>query len=157
MSVASEIYDAIVASIGTAMVPGALYTILTGGAWKRPLVRTGPGSTPEAFDSSGRVKPAAVVPDRGEVGDGFGPRLAFLGAPEVWCYAPATDAGKTAIDAAFAIIRPLLDGATVDGIAGTGTGLRIVGRLGIGDDPVIAGAVVDVLRFQADGLWGNPS
>lgn len=154
MSVASEIYDAIAAELVRA--GSTLDDVLTGGVWKRPLLRTGPGATAAAFDSTGRVKPSAVVPDRGENADDSGPPQAFLAGPEVWCYAPATDAGKAAIESAFALIRPLLDGTTVDGASGTGAGLRVVGRQGVGDDPVIAGAVVDVLRFQADGLWSNP-
>jgi hypothetical protein len=130
-----------------------LAAILTGGVWTRPLKREGPGATPEAFAPTGQVRPAAVVRDGTETADGSGPDTAFLGFPQVFLYAPATASGRLAIDAAVTRIVELLHGATVDGAGETGAGLRITSRLGIDDDPVMAGTVMDLIRLQVDGLW----
>ena len=130
-----------------------LAAILPGGVWTRPLKREGPGATPEAFAATGQVRPAAVVRDGGETADGSGPDTAYLGFPQIFLYAPATANGRAAVESAVARIVELVHGASVAGAGQTGAGLRIASRLGVDDDPALAGAVVDVVRIQVDGLW----
>jgi hypothetical protein len=130
-----------------------LAAVLTGGVWTRPLKREGPGATPEAFAPSGQVRPAAVVRDGGEAADGAGPDGAYLGYPQVFLYAPATANGRAALESAFARIVELLHNASVVGAGESGAGVRIASRLGIDDDPVLAGTVMDMIRLQVDGLW----
>jgi hypothetical protein len=127
----------------------ALTDVLTGGVHTRTLDREG---TPTAFDDNGRPLPAAVVRDLGEDADPTGKDTAFAGFPQVWFQAPATDAGRAAIESAWEIARSLIP-AQVAGPNGTGAAVKVVGRVAVDDDPAIPGVVIAMLRLQVAGLW----
>ena len=127
--------------------------ILTGGVYTRSLKRNPPGATAEAFSASGQIIPSAVVKDQGDNADDAGPIEAFSSFPQIWLYAPTTATGRAAIENAFLRIFSLLHARSIDGLAGAGVGLRVIGRQGINDDPVLPATLVDMVRLQADGLW----
>jgi hypothetical protein len=142
--VATAVYDLLAGSPD-------LTGVLTGGVYPVTIDRA---ATPAAFDEVGRPLPAATVRDRGEDADALGIDGAFLGFPQVWFQAPATDAGRAAVEAAWGIARGLLHRTQVTGPNGTGAALSVVGRVAVDDDPQIPGVVVGMLRLQAAGLWG---
>lgn len=133
----------------------ALTAILTGGIYKRELKRSGPGSTPDAFGPEGQPRPAAVVVDRGDITDTLGPDAAFFGAPEVWFYAGAYDNGRATIEAAWELAFGLLHRWRFPTVNGTAVEARVVGRLGVRDDPAMDGRLLDTMRLQTAGLWRN--
>lgn len=134
-----------------------LTAVLVGGIWTRRLERIGEGATPQAFAPTPpyQPRPAAVVIDGGETVDPFGPDAAFQGFPEVWLYAPATGNGKAAIDQAWNLAFGLLHRWRFATANGTGVLVRVAGRLGVTDDPVVGGRVLDRMRLQLVGLWRN--
>ena len=133
-----------------------LTALLSGGIYDRELKREGPGATPNAFAPTppNQVRPAAVVRDDGDNDDVFGPRGAQQTFVTLWVYAPATANGKEAIATAIDMARSRLIGwqmPTANGAAATVE--TVAGRLGVRDDPVMTGTVVDNVRFQVTGLW----
>ena len=137
-------------------VDSSLNALLTGGIYSRELKREGPGATPNAFAPTPpyQVRPSAVVRDDGDADDGVGPGGAQFTFVTVWFYAPATDNGKAAIADAVELTKGLLIGWRMPTPNGTGATVEnVAGRLGVRDDPVMSGTVVDNVRFQISGLW----
>lgn len=131
-----------------------LAEVATGGVLTRSLKKTPPGATTSAFTASGQTKPTVVVKDRGEESDVSGPGDAYMAFPQIWLYAPTTTSGHSAIEAMFIRIKDLLHGTSFPSPYGTGVGVTIIGRMGADDDPVLPATLVDMVRLQADGLWG---
>lgn len=136
----------------------ALTAVATGGVWKRPLKREGPGATAAAFFPAPpyQPRPCVVVMDGGEAADGLGPRQAFNGYPTLYLYAPATDNGWTDIANLYDRARTVLVGWRFPLPNGTGAVVeRVAGRVGARDAPELEGALIDTMRLQVNGLWLN--
>lgn len=133
-------------------------TIATGGIWKRPIKREGPGATPEAFypQPPYQPMPAIYVSDGGDQPAVNGVRSAFFGFPTLWFYAPAHDNGRAAISALWLAAYSALIGFNLALPNGTGATIeRVAGRVGIQDAPDLERAVMDTMRLQVTGLYVN--
>jgi hypothetical protein len=136
-----------------------LAMLLPGGLYDRDLKRQGPGATRDAYapDPPHQPRPAAVVVDDGDDASLTGADGCQLGFLSLWCYAPTTASGRAAIAEAIDRARVLLVGFTCP--TGNGAGARIEQpgqRLGVRDDPVDDGRVVDRIRFLYATYWPRP-
>lgn len=141
--------------LGRLTSDSSLTALLVGGIYDRELKREGPGSTPTAFAPTPpfQIRPAAVVRDDGDADDTLGPRGARFSFVTIYVYAPATANGKDAIATALAMIEVLLIDWRMPTPNGTGATAEIVAaRLGVRDDPVLMGTVMDYDRFQINAL-----
>lgn len=138
-----------------------LMALLPGMVWTRRIKRNDngadlpptPGSTPEAFDAAGRIRPCASILNEMASSDPIGPAGAYHAFPEVWLRCLPHESEKLKLDAAARRIIALLDGARVAGPAGEGVILGVAGRMMPDDDPLITPAVVDMIRVQATSVW----
>ena len=133
-----------------------LAAILPGGLYDHDLKRTGPGATPDAYAPAPpyQPRPAGVVVDDGDADAIAGIAGGLLGFVSLWCYAPTTATGRAAIAEAFDRARWLLVGWRFATGNGTGAAIEQAGqRLGVRDDPVDDGRVVDRLRFAISSFW----
>lgn len=125
--------------------------------WDRWLIRTGPGSTPEAFDElrGGRLKRNIVVLDGGEVPHPKG-RMGTDGRrwqsfPTLTVFAEANTQGKSAIVAAQLLCESLLQASPIMIDGDQSADVVFDSRVPINDSDQFPGNVVAVLRFQASG------
>lgn len=161
MRPAQAIYDALTEIVADPLHPSGLNTIVTGGVWRRRIIRPpSKGATPEAFDAGGRALTSIVVLDRGEDSDPLGPFdigsvQAFGGFPQIWIYARAVDTGRDAIEAVVGKLITLFQGElnAIEADNGTSAGIRVAGHQGVDDDPEMEAVLFDMLRLQVDGMW----
>lgn len=139
-----------------------LMALLPGEVWTRKIRRNDnppeigptPGSTPEAFDSAGRIRRCVSILNGDEASNPLGPDGAYYGFPEVWLRCLPHESEKAKLHEAEERIIMRLKGAVLAGMAGEGLCLRVAGRMGLDDDPVITPAVVSMIRVQVDSMWG---
>ncbi len=133
----------------------SLTTLLTGGIYDRPLKRLGDGATASAYSLTPpyQPRPAAVVVDGSDEADVVGPDGAFMSFPWVYFYAEPHANGKATIATAFDMAFSLLNNWRFATANGTGALSRVIGRLGVLDDPEVADRVVGGMRLQVSGLW----
>ena len=134
---------------------GSLTSLLAGGVYTRPLKREGDGATPTAFAPTFPYQPraAAVVVDGTDEQTAFGPDGAFVSFPWVYLYAEPHENGKATIANAWDQIFGLLDGWHFATGNGTDCEVRVIGRLGVMDDPDATDRVMGGMRLQVSGLW----
>lgn len=138
-----------------------LMDLLPGGVWTRaispntnpPGMEPVPGSTPEAFDSAGRIRRCASILNGEATRNPLGPRGAYMGFPEVYLRCLPHESEKRKLHEAAERIIFLLEGAVVTGLSGEGILLTVAARMLPTDDPVIHPAVVDMIRVQTDSVW----
>lgn len=138
-----------------------LMALLPGRVWTRRIKRNDngpalpptPGSTPEAFDSAGRILRCASVLNEMASADPLGPGGAYNAFPEIWLRCLPHETEKVRLDQAARRIIALIDGAIVTGPSGEGVILAVAGRMMPDDDPFITPAVVDMIRVQATSVW----
>lgn len=139
-----------------------LMALLRGGIWTRrikkntnpPGVDPTPGSTPEAFDERGRIRPcASVLPGGPRSRNPLGPGGAYFGFPEVYFRSLPHEGAKLALHQAMRRTTALLGGAVLRGPGGEGLMLSISARLDPDDDPELPPAVVGMLQVQVDSVW----
>ena len=139
----------------------ALSDLLPGRIWTRrirpndgPDATPAPGSTPEAFDSAGRIRRCAAVLNGQAPANPLGPSGAFYAFPEIWLRCLPHESEKQLLEQAALRIIALL--ATGPGVLMPGGGaaiLSLAARMMPDDDPELPPAVVDMIRVQADGVW----
>jgi hypothetical protein len=150
---------AVAQALARLQADSALAGILTGGLYDRSLKRTGPGATPDAYAPTPphQPRPAGVLIDDGDDADPQGFTGGHLGFCSFWCYAPPTTNGRAAIANAIDRARHLLVGWQFATGNGTGGRFETVGqRLGVRDDPVDEGRVLDRIRFTFASYWPYP-
>ena len=139
----------------------AIMADLPGLVWTREIKRNvadgavaTPGSTPEAFDSAGRIRRCLAIIDGPEPANDFGPPGAYIGAPRLVFYCQPKETEKERLDAVIAATIARLRGRSIPIDAyGAAAVVRIAGRDGFQDDPVLTNAVYSTLTLQLDGVW----
>lgn len=141
----------------------ALATLCDGGIWTRKVMRnlnppdipSVPGSTPGAFDPVPpyRARLSLSVLPALETADLGGPPAAMFTFPVIWIRCQPKQTEKDRLEAAWWQVYQSLQGARLTLPNGTGCRLRVIGRLGIGDDPDLPDVVRDHVRLQGDGVW----
>jgi len=134
---------------------GSPESVLTGGVYDRELKRSGPGSTPGAFNADGHPRPAAVVTDPDDNADLLGPGGAYQAFPWIYLYAERHASGKAAIANAWDLLFSRLHGWRFATANGTGATVTVIGRLGTRDDEDDDRRTVGGMRLQVVGLWRN--
>lgn len=137
-----------------------LMELLPGKVWTRRIRKNDstpesptPGSTPDAFDSEGRIRLCASVINGEATSDPFGPPGSFYAFPEIWLRCPPHDSQKRKLEEAALLIIDLLDGATLPLNGGVGGVLSISARMMPDDDPDLQPTVVDMIRVRLDSVW----
>lgn len=139
-----------------------LMDLLPGGVWTRRIRKNDstpeaptPGSTPDAFDSKGRILRCASIINGEATSDPFGPPGAFYAFPEIWMRCLPLDSEKRKLEEAALRIIELLQGRMVPLHAGRGGILTISARMMPDDDPDLQPAVVDMIRARLDSVWSS--
>lgn len=139
-----------------------LAELLPGGVWTRRIkpnrapagAPPTPGSTPEAFDEKGRIRPcASVLPGGPRSRNPLGPGGAYYGFPEAYFRCLPHEGAKRALHAAMDRATALIEGAVVAGTAGEGLLLRVGARVEPDDDDDLPPAVVGMVQVQIDSVW----
>lgn len=134
---------------------------LTGGVWTRPIAQNvsttsveTPGSTPDAFDTSNRIKPCLAIVGSQEPANRFGPTGAYISAPMLHFRCLPRETSKAALDTIIGKVIQLLRGKSV-AVSSYGTAgvISIAGRDDFTDDPAIPNAVLSTVTLQLDGIW----
>jgi hypothetical protein len=123
-----------------------------GGVYDRDIRPLGMGETPNAYESTGLLRPLLMVDDTGGSADPFGPNGAYGEYVFVWAFGPRTTNGRTAV-------RNLIERSTVllHNWHEPTTRARMVraDRLGEQSDDADPDAVMDRLRFRVVGMYAG--
>jgi hypothetical protein len=137
-----------------------LIPYLNGRVYTRPIMRNmgpvddpSPGSTPEAFDATGRVLLNVSIEEGVSTANSGGPVDSMWGFPTLWLRCRPVLSEKTKMEDVFYLLRRFLHMRQMAMAMNTGCIVRVAGRTGPFDDRAIQDCVVLMVQLQIDGVW----
>lgn len=142
------------------LLPGGVYTHEIARDQNNDPTHPSAGSTPNAFESTGKagIKRNVVIVEGTQDGNSGGPPNSMWGFPTLWFRSQPKQSEKDKLEDLYLRTRLLFRKRQLIMPSGSGCIVRVIGRLGPIDDKSISDSVVLMVRLQVDGIWEvNPN